>query len=52
MDCKEDCKKNYSEEYDAYYCETCNTWLEDTCDDANCEYCTKRPPAPPHDSSH
>lgn len=46
MECKEDCKKNYSEEYDAYYCETCNKWLEDTCGDDSCEYCTKRPEYP------
>ena len=40
------CKQEYSEEYDTYYCKTCNKWLEDPCDDPTCEYCTKRPPVP------
>lgn len=46
MDCKETCKKEFSEEYDAYYCETCNQWLEDPCDDPTCEFCTARPLTP------
>ena len=46
MTCNKDCKELYSEEYDAMYCETCNRWLEDQCDDPACEYCTARPPAP------
>jgi len=46
MTCDKDCKQTYSEQYDAYYCESCNTWLEDRCDDPECEYCTTRPPVP------
>jgi hypothetical protein len=38
--------KNYSKEYDAYYCEKCNAWLEDVCDDPKCEYCVNRPKNP------
>lgn len=41
-------KKRYSEDYDAYYCVSCNKWLENKCSDANnCEYCAYRPPNPP-----
>jgi hypothetical protein len=39
-------KKSYSEEYDTYYCDPCNKWLESRCDDFNCEYCSKRPAQP------
>lgn len=39
-------KKSYSEEYDAYYCDFCNEWLEDICTDRDCEYCKKRPLTP------
>ena len=46
MPCGLDCKSTYSEEYDAQYCETCNEWLEDTCDDPTCEFCIKRPLTP------
>ena len=38
--------KKYSEEYDAYYDEDTNEWLESTCDDPDCEFCTKRPERP------
>lgn len=38
--------KSYSEKYDCYYCESCNNWLEDTCDDPNCEFCKDRPLTP------
>lgn len=38
--------KKYSDEYDAYYCEECNTWLESKCDDPTCEFCTVRPEKP------
>lgn len=33
----------YSEEYDAHYNKETGEWLEDKCDDPNCEYCTGRP---------
>jgi len=38
--------KSYSEEYDCYFCEPCNTWSEPKCDDINCEYCINRPVFP------
>jgi hypothetical protein len=38
--------QKYSTEYDCYYCEECNKWLEDKCDDPNCEYCKARPKTP------
>ena len=38
--------KNYSEEYDCYYCEPCNIWSEDKCDDPMCEFCNRRPVTP------
>lgn len=46
MPCGRNCVEVYSEQYDAYYCETCNTWLESACDDPTCEYCVKRPLTP------
>jgi len=39
-------KKSYSQEYDTYYCEVCNKWLEEKCSDITCEYCISRPPTP------
>ena len=36
----------YSEQYDAYYCESCNEWLEDICTDRDCEFCKNRPIKP------
>jgi hypothetical protein len=44
--CECDNKKSYSEEYDCYYCESCNKWSEDKCDDPTCEFCIKRPVTP------
>jgi hypothetical protein len=32
----------YSEDYDAYFCVKCNVWLEKTCGDKSCEFCSKR----------
>jgi hypothetical protein len=48
MDSGHDCELNkaYSEEYDCYYCESCNTWLEDICSNRNCEFCKDRPLTP------
>jgi len=48
MDSGHNCEesKGYSAEYDAYYCESCNKWLEDRCDNAECEICIGRPPTP------
>lgn len=36
----------YSEEYDTYYNEETNEWVEDKCDDPNCEFCVNRPDKP------
>ena len=36
----------YSEEYDAYYDEDTNEWLDDKCDDPTCEFCMNRPERP------
>lgn len=48
MDSGHNCEENktYSKEYDAYYCQTCNEWLEDTCTDRDCYYCINRPSRP------
>ncbi len=35
-----------TEEYDAYYDEDTNEWLESKCDDPNCEFCMNRPERP------
>lgn len=29
--------------FDAYYCVSCNEWLEDRCSDPSCNFCTARP---------
>ena len=39
-------EKQYSNKYDAYYCELCNKWLEDRCADTECELCISRPNKP------
>lgn len=36
----------YHEAFDAYFCASCNTWLEDPCGDPNCASCSSRPSAP------
>lgn len=36
----------YSEKWDCYFCNECNIWLEDKCNDPDCEYCVGRPPKP------
>jgi hypothetical protein len=36
----------YSEEYDAHYDKQYNIWVEDTCDDPNCDFCANRPERP------
>jgi hypothetical protein len=48
MDSGHNCEdtKTYSEKYDAHYCETCNQWLEDICNDRECFYCNNRPLTP------
>lgn len=32
--------------YDAYYCKTCDEWLEPTCGDPLCTTCKNRPDKP------
>lgn len=51
MDSGHNCEntKQYSEQYDAYYCAECNVWLEDKCDDVDCEFCPGRPDHPVND---
>lgn len=49
--CECSSKKKYSEEYDCYYCESCNIWLEDECDDTGCEFCKDRPDKPVNKSN-
>jgi len=39
-------EKRYDPVYDAIYCELCNKWLEEICDDPNCRYCNGRPAKP------
>lgn len=36
----------YSEEYDSYYNEITNEWIEDMCSDPECLYCKDRPERP------
>lgn len=36
----------YNEQYDAYYCTRCDTWLEDQCEDSECNFCPSRPLLP------
>jgi hypothetical protein len=46
MACGPNCVEGFSEKHDAFYCITCNEWLESTCDDPTCEYCVNRPEVP------
>ena len=39
-------EKQYNQQYDSIYCELCNEWLERTCDDPKCEFCSQRPEKP------
>ncbi|EOT27404.1 hypothetical protein C805_01512 [Eubacterium sp. 14-2] len=32
--------------YDSWCCTACNLWLDDTCDDPDCPFCSSRPPTP------
>jgi hypothetical protein len=33
-------------EFDALYCGRCNRWIDSTCSDPRCVYCSKRPARP------
>ncbi|MCE4048833.1 MULTISPECIES: hypothetical protein [Bacillaceae] len=51
IDMEQHCKKCqhnlvYYEDYDAYFCPSCNEWTEVKCEDPNCSYCPKRPEKP------
>lgn len=46
MLCKCGEHKCYSDKYDAYYCKTCDEWLEQKCNDEDCEFCSIRPDKP------
>ena len=39
--------KQYNKQYDAFYDDVKNVWLEDVCSDNNCNYCKDRPSEPP-----
>jgi hypothetical protein len=38
--------KKYNKKHDAYYCESCDKWLEKNCGDPECDYCRDRPEKP------
>ena len=38
--------KRLNEKYDAYYDDKKDEWLEDKCDNPNCEFCKDRPTKP------
>ncbi|AVK84272.1 hypothetical protein C3943_12180 [Lysinibacillus sp. B2A1] len=42
------CKFNlvYYDDFDAYFCPKCNSWIESKCSDSKCKYCFKRPEKP------
>lgn len=42
------CKRprSYSYAWDAFYCENCNKWLEEVCEDSTCIFCLKRKETP------
>ncbi len=39
-------ERSYCLRHDAYYCELCNKWLEEKCNDPDCLYCPDRPEKP------
>ena len=56
MKWKFDCEKcnsrlSYNEKHDAEYCDKCNKWSENTCEDKKCTYCINRPKRPIKSSS-
>ena len=42
--------QGYSDQYDCYYCKSCNKWLETECGDKECQYCVDRPLRPKKDA--
>lgn len=41
----------YSDKYDAYYCQESRVWLEKGCGEDDCHFCLERPKLAPTDSS-
>ncbi len=39
-------KKEMDWEHDAYYCPTCDIWLEEVCSNTQCCHCEGRPERP------
>jgi hypothetical protein len=39
-------EESFSKEYNTYYCDKCNVWLESECDDPDCDFCLTRPQRP------
>jgi hypothetical protein len=39
-------RTSYAADFDSFYCEPCNEWLEDICNDRECLFCTTRPLKP------
>ncbi|WPX08765.1 hypothetical protein [Anaerocellum danielii] len=39
-------ESSYDYQYDAYYCEKCNIWLEPKCEGDSCKFCKNRPLRP------
>ena len=37
----------YNEQFDAYYDDESNEWIDSKCDEPECEYCANRPDTPP-----
>ena len=37
---------DHCSEYDSYYCEVCDIWLDPVCGDPNCIFCAHRPEKP------
>jgi len=44
--CESELDVKYSGTYDAHYCETCDIWVQDICEDSDCEFCVGRPDKP------
>lgn len=38
--------KKYNEQWDSYYDDENDEWLEEPCQDENCEFCSNRPTKP------
>jgi hypothetical protein len=36
----------YYDDHDAFFCPTCNTWIEAPCSDDHCRFCVGRPERP------